>query len=119
MKEVRMKEIKAVIRPARLDDVRDALMRVPGFPGMTVAHVEGCSAPARHQPQNLKEELLDFSPKVQIEMVAADEHADALYEALKQAAATGHVGDGLVWMSEVQRCDYVWHPGQVSGRQAG
>lgn len=105
-----MKEIKAVVRPARIDDVRAALMKVPGFPGMTVSHVEGCSAPGRHQPQNLKEELLDFSPKVRIEIMAADEHADALYEAIRHAAATGHVGDGLVWISEVQRCDYVWHP---------
>lgn len=106
-----MKEIKAIIRPVRLDDVREALMRTPGFPGMTVTHVEGCSAPGRHQPQNLKEELLDFSPKVRIEMVAADEHADTLYEALKRAATTGHIGDGLVWMSEVTRCDYLWQPG--------
>ncbi|MDX3906590.1 MAG: P-II family nitrogen regulator [Pigmentiphaga sp.] len=110
-----MKEIKAVIRPTRLDDVREALMRTPGFPGMTVTHVEGCSAPARHQPQNLKEELLDFSPKVRIEMVVDDDHADVLYETVKQAAATGHVGDGLVWMGDVQRCDYLWQPGSQSG----
>ncbi|MBX6318342.1 P-II family nitrogen regulator [Pigmentiphaga sp.] len=105
-----MKEIKAVIRPTRLDDVRAALMKTPGFPGMTVSHVEGCSAPARHQPQNLKEELLDFAPKVRIEIVAADEHAGALYETIRQAASTGHVGDGLVWMSDVGRCSFLWHP---------
>ncbi|VCU70209.1 Nitrogen regulatory protein P-II [Pigmentiphaga humi] len=104
-----MKEIKAVIRPNRLDEVREAMMRAPGFPGMTIAKVEGCSAPKRNPPHNLKEQLLDFSPKVRIEIVAADEHADQLFEALKQAAVTGHVGDGLVWMTEVGRCDYLWH----------
>lgn len=107
-----MKEIRAVIRPVRLDDVREALMQMPGFPGMTIAHVEGCSAPVRHPPQNLKEELLDFSPKVRIEIVADDDQADALYQTIRRVAGIGHAGDGLVWMNEVARCDYLWHPGR-------
>ena len=59
-----MKEIKAVIRPNKLADLRDALVVLPGFPGMTVTKVEGCSAPARNFPGNLKEELIDFTPKI-------------------------------------------------------
>jgi nitrogen regulatory protein P-II 1 len=103
-----MKEIKAVIRPVRLDDLREALRLVPGFPGMTVAEVEGCSAPARHHPSTLREELLDYSPKVRIEIVAEDEHADALYETVQRVGATGKVGDGIVWMTAVECCDYLW-----------
>ena len=106
-----MKEIKAIVRPVRLDDLREALRQQPGFPGMTVLDAQGCSAPARHQPHSLREELLDYSPKVRIEIVAGDEHADALYETVLRVGTTGHVGDGIVWMTEVARCDYLWRPG--------
>jgi nitrogen regulatory protein P-II 1 len=59
-----MKEIKAVIRPNKLASLRDALVALPGFPGMTVSKVEGCSAPNRHLvPHNIKEQLTDYTPK--------------------------------------------------------
>jgi nitrogen regulatory protein P-II 1 len=105
-----MKEIKAVIRPVRLDDVREALRHVPGFPGMTIGKVDGCSSPARHTPHGIREELLDYSPKVRIEMVVQDEYVDALCAVLKRVAATGHVGDGLIWVTQVASFDYIWNP---------
>ncbi|GAA4334228.1 P-II family nitrogen regulator [Pigmentiphaga soli] len=106
-----MKEIKAIIQPFRLDEVREALRKVPGFPGMTVTRVEGCSSPQRHVPHGIKEELLDFSPKVRIEIVAEDAHAEGLRKAILEAAATQHVGDGIVWMTAAEAFEYVWKPG--------
>ncbi|GGI21363.1 P-II family nitrogen regulator [Oxalicibacterium faecigallinarum] len=106
-----MKEIKAIIRPARLEDVSEALRVMPGFPGMTITQVEGCSSPLRHQPQGHKEELLDYSPKVRIELIVDDQYALSLYDTIKQMSSTNHVGDGIVWMTAVERFDYIWQPG--------
>ncbi|ABR90383.1 nitrogen regulatory protein PII [Janthinobacterium sp. Marseille] len=105
-----MKEIKAIIRPVRLDDVREALGQVAGFPGMTITHVEGCSSPARHQPHDFKEELLDYSPKVRIDIVIDDQYAKAVYDTIKRVASTKHVGDGIVWMNTIDQFDYIWQP---------
>lgn len=82
-----MKEIKAIIRPARLDDV-------------------SCSL----RPHGHKEELLDYSPKVRIELVVEDQYASGLYDTIKQIGATNHVGDGIVWMTSVDSFDYIWQP---------
>ena len=75
-----MKEIKAIIRPNKLPVLRDALVVLPGFPGMTVSKVEGCSAPTRHVPAKvkIKDELTDYTPKVRVEIVAPDEVAEAI-----------------------------------------
>ncbi|WP_293779880.1 P-II family nitrogen regulator [uncultured Oxalicibacterium sp.] len=106
-----MKEIKAIIRPERLDEISQALRNMPGFPGMTVTEVKGRSAPIRHQPQNIDEELLDYSPKIRIDIVAEDDHARTLYETIRQLGSTRHIGDGIVWMTHVEAFDYIWHPG--------
>jgi nitrogen regulatory protein P-II 1 len=105
-----MKEIKAIIRPVRLDDVREALGLVEGFPGMTITQVEGCSSPARHQPQGIKEELLDYSPKVRIDLIVDDQYAPAIYATIKRVASTKHIGDGIVWMNTIEQFDYIWQP---------
>lgn len=104
-----MKEIKAVIRPNKLAALRDALVALPGFPGMTVARVEGCSAPTRHVVKHsIKEELTDFSPKVRIEIVAPDEVAESIFARITEVAKTGHYGDGLVWMTDVDRAAFIF-----------
>lgn len=103
-----MKEIRAVVRPNRLPALRDALRAIPGFPGMTVASVEGCSAPSRRTPHGIRDELADYTPKTMIYMVADDEAALRLYDAVIAAASTGHVGDGLVWMTDVDKAAYVF-----------
>lgn len=102
-----MKEITAVIRPNKLGALRDALRGIEGFPGMTVSKAEGCSAPARHVPHTIKEELTDFTPKTRIEIVAPDDVAEVIYEAIVHIAQTGHIGDGLVWMTEIQRASFI------------
>ena len=104
-----MKEIKAVIRPNKLAALRDALVLIPGFPGMTVNKVEGCSAPARHVVRHsIKEELTDFSPKVRIEIVVPDEDAEAIFKCITEVAQTGHYGDGLLWMTDIVKAAFVF-----------
>lgn len=105
-----MKEIKAVIRPNKLAALRDALVAVPGFPGMTVSKVEGCSAPSRHVPARtrIKEALTDYTAKIRIEIVAPDDVAEVLFQRITEVAQTGHYGDGLVWVTEVQRAAFIF-----------
>jgi nitrogen regulatory protein P-II 1 len=105
-----MKEIKAVIRPNKLAVLRDALVALPGFPGMTVSKVEGCSAPSRHVPARvrIKDELTDYTPKVRIEIIAPDEVAEAIFQRITEVAQTGHYGDGLVWITDVEKVAFVF-----------
>jgi nitrogen regulatory protein P-II 1 len=105
-----MKEIKAVIRPNKLSALRDALVVMPGFPGMTVSKVEGCSAPSRHVPARtkVKDELTDYTPKVRVEIVAPDEVAEAIFQRITEVAKTGHYGDGLAWITDVQRAAFIF-----------
>lgn len=97
-----MKEIKAIVRPARLGRVSDALRKLPGFPGMNFGKVEGCSRfPAGQVARNPKEALTDFSHKMRIEMVCPDEMVETIVRVIAEHAFTGQAGDGLVWVTEV------------------
>ena len=109
-----MKEIKAIIRPNKLTMLRDRLRDIQGFPGMTVSRAEGCSAPSRHSPASHKEELTDYTPKIRIEIVCPDELADAVVDRITQVAQTGHIGDGLVWVTEITRAVFI-HKTLTSG----
>lgn len=111
-----MKEIKAVIRPNKLAALREALMDVPGFPGMTVTQVEGCSAPGRHivGKHSIEGELTEFSRKVHIEIVSPDEYVDAIFQCILEITKTGHYGDGLVWVTPVEKAVFIC-PTLVSG----
>ncbi len=102
-----MIEIKAVIRPNKLSMVRNALMDTPGFPGMTVTKVEGCSAPSRVEKTTIKDELTDYSAKVRIEIVCNDEIADVIMDRLVQACQTGQIGDGIVWKVKVDKAFFI------------
>jgi nitrogen regulatory protein P-II 1 len=105
-----MKEIKAVIRPNKLAALRDALVSLPDFPGMTVTKVEGRSAASRHVPARtrIKEELTDYSPKVRVEIVAPDEVAGTIFQRVLEVAQTGAYGDGLVWIIDVERAAFIF-----------
>lgn len=103
-----MKEVKAVIRPNKLPALRDALRQIPGFPGMTITKAEGCSAPSRHTPHNIKEELTDYTPKVRIEIVVDDDLAEVIVDRIISISTTGHIGDGLVWVTPVERAAFVF-----------
>ena len=103
-----MKEIKAVIRPAKLANLRSRLHKVPGFPGMTVSKAEGCTALSRYSSRNtVKEELTDYTPKVRIEIVAPDDMVQDIVDVVIQAAQTGQIGDGLVWVTDIVQASFI------------
>lgn len=117
-----MKEIKAIIRPNKLAALREALRELPGFPGMTVSKAEGVSAPSRigavRPNASIKQDLTDYTAKMRIEIVADDDVSDRIVEVIVSVANTGHVGDGLVWVTPIDRAVFVHKimPGEeVSG----
>lgn len=98
-----MIEIKAVIRPAKLEPLRQALREMPEFPGMSVMKIEGCSAKVRDiaRSTTIKQDLLDYSPKVMVVILAPQHDADALCAKIRECAHTGRIGDGLLWTTPV------------------
>lgn len=104
-----MIEIKAVVRPAKLDVLRTALKRIPDFPGMTVMRVEGCSGNDSPHPHGLKQDLVDFSPKMMVFIVAEDALAERIHEVIVQTTSTERHGDGLIWTTPVQQFRSIAH----------
>jgi len=99
-----MKEIKAVIQPGMLARVREAFRRLPDFPGMTVSRAEGSGyRPDKTGPVGVKSELTDYSPKVRIEIVSTDEIAERIMSLIMETCHTGQPGDGIVWVTPVER----------------
>ncbi len=98
-----MKEIKAIIRPSHLHKIRESFRHLPGFPGMNITHVEGCSAyTGVERPHTIEEELTEFSKKLRIEIIAPDEMLNEIVSILHRDAHTGQMGDGILWVTEVQ-----------------
>ena len=98
-----MKEIKAIVQPARLAKIKEAFSTLQQFPGMSVSKVEGCSYHEEERvPKNLKEALTDFSPKVRIDIVAPDDRVDEIVRIIHQYAHSGRAGDGIVWVTRVE-----------------
>lgn len=95
-----MKEIRAIIRPNRLDRLRTALREVPGFPGLTVLRAEGFTAPSALAKRTDAEELTDFSPKLMVSVLAETDMVDRIEQVILEQCRTGHVGDGLLWTVE-------------------
>ncbi|MDD3352693.1 P-II family nitrogen regulator [Zoogloea sp.] len=102
-----MKEIRAIIRPQKIPRLREVLRALPGFPGMTISKALGCGSTVRHVPHNIKEELTDFTDKVRVEIIAPDEMVDLLLDHIVQVATTGQTGDGLVWVTDVQKALFI------------
>jgi nitrogen regulatory protein PII len=104
MKEKRtVKLITTIIKPFKLDDVKDALKSV-GIQGMTVSEVKGFGRQGGHtETYRGSEYAIDFVPKVQIELVIDDSQVDSVVDTIRTAAATGKIGDGKIWITEVTR----------------
>lgn len=96
-----MKKIEAILRPEKLESVRDALEE-GGYPGITISEVEGHGKQkgAVHQWRGEKYKV-DFLPKVKLEIFALDEDAEIIINAIQQAAFTGSVGDGKIFVTDV------------------
>ena len=98
-----MKQVTALIKPFKLDDVREALAEV-GVQGMTVSEVKGFGRQKGHtEIYRGAEYAVDFLPKIKIDIVLADEMVERAVEAIIQAAHTGKVGDGKVFVSAVEQ----------------
>lgn len=104
-----MKEVKAVIVPGKLETVHRALRALPGFPGMSVAKVEGYTgAPRSQHPASIREELTDHRHRMLLWMLVADEMAAPVHDVIVRAAGQGP-GDATVWVSHTERVTEV-HP---------
>ena len=98
-----MKLITAIIRPFKLDEVREALSEA-GVSGITVTEVKGFGRQKGHtELYRGAEYVVDFLPKIKIETVITDDRLEAVLETLQQAAATGKLGDGKIFVSKVEQ----------------
>ncbi len=98
-----MKLVTAVIKPFKLDDVKDAL-KAAGSAGITVSEVRGFGRQGGHtETYRGAEYKIDFVPKVEVQIVADDGAVDAIVDAIVASAATGKIGDGKIWVTDVDR----------------
>lgn len=98
-----MKKIEAIIKPFKLDDVRQALSDI-GVNGMTASEVKGFGRQKGHtELYRGAEYVIDFLPKVKVEIVISDDQVDPSIEAITNAARTGKIGDGKIFVSDVGR----------------
>ena len=96
-----MKKIEAIIRPSRLDEVKDALNSL-GVTGMTVSEVKGFGRQKGHKElYRGAEYIVDFVPKIKVELVVQDDFVAEAIEAIERSAKTGNLGDGKIFVLEV------------------
>jgi nitrogen regulatory protein P-II 1 len=102
-KDAGVKKIEAIIKPFKLDDVKDALHDV-GVSGITVVEVKGFGRQKGHtELYRGAEYVIDFLPKVKVEVVVEDSLVDNVVEAIENAARTGRIGDGKIFVLEVEQ----------------
>ena len=98
-----MKLITAIVKPFKLDDVREALSEI-GVQGITVTEVKGFGRQKGHtELYRGAEYVVDFLPKVKIEVAVSDDNVDATLEAISKSANTGKIGDGKVFVSSLEQ----------------
>lgn len=98
-----MKKVEAIIKPFKLDDVRESLAEI-GITGMTVSEVKGFGRQKGHtELYRGAEYMVDFLPKVKIEIVIQDELLDQALEVIVDTARTGKIGDGKIFVTEIER----------------
>jgi len=98
-----MKRIEAVIKPFKLEDVKDALAEI-GITGMTVIEVKGYGRQKGHSElYRGAEYVVDFLPKIKMEMVVAEDMVDQVTNTIVEAARTGKIGDGKIFVSDIEK----------------
>ena len=98
-----MKQVTAIIKPFKLDEVREALAEV-GVNGLTVTEVKGFGRQKGHtELYRGAEYVVDFLPKIRVEMDVVDETVDRVIEAIVRAARTGKIGDGKIFVTAVEQ----------------
>lgn len=98
-----MKKIEAIIKPFKLDEVKEALQDL-GLQGMTVIEAKGFGRQKGHtELYRGAEYVVDFLPKLKLEVVVSDDQVDAAVEAITNAARTGRIGDGKIFVSDISQ----------------
>ena len=98
-----MKLITAVIKPFKVDDVKEAL-KAAGVQGITVSEVRGFGRQGGHtETYRGAEYQIDFVPKAKVELVVDDSNLDAIVDVITKSAATGKIGDGKIWVTNVEQ----------------
>jgi len=98
-----MKKIEAVVKPFKLEDVKDALAEI-GVTGMTVSEVKGYGRQQGHSElYRGAEYVVDFLPKIKIELVVSAENVDQAVNTIVEAARTGKIGDGKIFISDIDK----------------
>ena len=98
-----MKKIEAIIKPFKLEEVKEALAKV-GVAGMTVSEVKGYGRQQGHSElYRGAEYVVDFLPKIKIELIVKDEDADMIMSVIIEAAKTGKIGDGKIFVSSIEK----------------
>jgi len=98
-----MKAITAIVKPFKIDDVKTALQSA-GIQGLTVSEVRGYGRQGGHtETYRGSEYKVEFIPKIRLDIIVDDADADRVVEAIKTAAATGSIGDGKIWVTNVER----------------
>jgi len=98
-----VKKIEAVIKPFKLEDVKEALSQA-GITGMTVSEVKGYGRQQGHSElYRGAEYVVDFLPKVKLEVVVKDEDVDMVLEKISESARTGKIGDGKIFVSDIEK----------------
>jgi nitrogen regulatory protein P-II 1 len=96
-----MKKIEAIVKPFKLDEVKEALQGM-GIQGMTVTEVKGFGRQKGHtELYRGAEYVVDFLPKIKIEVAVSDEMADKIVQAIVEAAGTGRIGDGKIFVHDL------------------
>ena len=99
---VRMKKIEAIIKPFKLEDVKEALAEI-GVEGMTVTEVKGFGRQKGHtEIYRGSEYTVDFLPKVKFDLVVSDDRVDAAVKAIIKSAKTGKIGDGKIFVTHIE-----------------
>ncbi|MBT3177054.1 MAG: P-II family nitrogen regulator [Desulfobacula sp.] len=98
-----MKKVEAIIKPFKLDDVKEALSEI-GIYGMTVTEVNGYGRQKGHKEiYRGAEYVVDFVPKIKVEIVVSDERAEEAIETVRNAANSGKIGDGKIFISNIEQ----------------
>ncbi|MBE0514131.1 P-II family nitrogen regulator [Sulfurimonas sp.] len=98
-----MKKIEAVIKPFKLEDVKDALAEI-GITGMTVSEVKGYGRQKGHSElYRGAEYVVDFLPKIKMEMVVDDDSVEQVTSTIVEAARTGKIGDGKIFITDIEK----------------
>jgi nitrogen regulatory protein P-II 1 len=97
-----MKEIKAIIRPSRLLEVTEELQLIEGLPGVTVSEIRGFGkSRAKNAADKVVYEMVEFIPRIQLEVVVADAMVDEVVTVIQKYSHTGNTGDGKIFVSTV------------------